>query len=698
MANLRILPILAACVLGAAGARYYHFNSTIPASPVHSPVTARAADCSTPTTSGKITKAQAAWMLSPVPGAKRGSYAEFSRVLTLTEWKALSDKERGMLRQRIRMAHSSTPIFSTCFAPGADPTVVRAFARVQSAISNFRQVTRWTSTANGSVSQGGPMTLTWNLVTDGTTIAPMDDTSDPTTSNLRAYVATAYGSEENFRAQLRTVFARYEQLTGIRYVEVNYDDGAAIPSTGALNVRADIRIGGSAIDGFGNVLAYDYFPNYSDMVLDTSDSLLSNQTTAQNPNPLLLLRNTVSHEHGHGLGLDHVCPVNETKLMEPYVSYKFEGPQLDDIQADQNYYGDTYESPAQNNSTGAATNLGTLAVGSKTIDTVSIGDQNDTDFYKFNTDASSRKLTATVAVPYSSYLEGAQNSDGSCSAGTTFNPANRRNLGVRILNSSGTVLSEANTAAAGSSETLTINALSGTGPFYAQVFSVDGLTVSQMYTLTLTTAVGTSIGAKVSGRCVSIFAGSDFNSSQRSGIASATVILKNSSGTTIGTTSSDSNGNYSFANVTNGNYSVVAQYHRDASTVITLDPPTRAVTVSGADVAVTRFALYSVFGIVKAPNKQGTIVPLSGATVHLINPAGAEIGTKTTGTDGHYEFKNQRAATFTIKVDSTNFTFPNKSVTTPSSGSNWSPAARANIVGTRVSAGLAPTSPSGDSS
>ena len=31
------------------------------------------------------------------------------------------------------------------------------------------------------------------------------------------------------------------------------------------------------------------------------------------------LRNVVMHEHGHGLGFQHTCPANGTKLMEPFI-------------------------------------------------------------------------------------------------------------------------------------------------------------------------------------------------------------------------------------------------------------------------------------------------------------------------------------------------------------------------------------------
>ena len=63
-------------------------------------------------------------------------------------------------------------------------------------------------------------------------------------------------------------------------------------------------------------------------------------TTANNSRRL---RNVVEHEHGHGLGLRHVCPVDGTKLMEPFINVGFVGVQFDDIFTMQRLYGDFLE-------------------------------------------------------------------------------------------------------------------------------------------------------------------------------------------------------------------------------------------------------------------------------------------------------------------------------------------------------------------
>jgi len=100
------------------------------------------------------------------------------------------------------------------------------------------------------------------------------------------------------------------------------------------------------------VLAYNYFPNTGDMVVDVPDSYYTNTSSAS-----LRLRNVVAHEHGHGLGLEHACPVNQTKLMEPYVTLVFDGPQHDDILATNRAYGDRYE---HDDSAPSAADLGSV--------------------------------------------------------------------------------------------------------------------------------------------------------------------------------------------------------------------------------------------------------------------------------------------------------------------------------------------------
>jgi len=74
------------------------------------------------------------------------------------------------------------------------------------------------------------------------------------------------------------------------------------------------------------------------MVIDTSDNFYTN--TSSNS---LRLYQTLKHEHGHGMGLLHVCPLEDEKLMEPQITFAFQGAQHDDIRGAHRLYGDFFE-------------------------------------------------------------------------------------------------------------------------------------------------------------------------------------------------------------------------------------------------------------------------------------------------------------------------------------------------------------------
>jgi hypothetical protein len=187
----------------------------------------------------------------------------------------------------------------------------------------------------------------------------------------------------------------------------------------------------------------------------------------------------------------------------------------------------------------------------------------------------------------------------------------------------------------------------------------------------------------ITGRCVSIYADGTFSSTARSGISGASVMLLNSANTVVASALTDGNGNFTITSVPDGNYQLYAVAPRPGQSGIVMDPPLRPIAVKGADVAAPRFALYSIFGIVKVPSG-GNNVPTSGATVQLFNNKNVNIGTATTGADGRYEFKLQRAASFTVQVTKSGYNFSPRTVTLPSTGQTWSPCARAHMVGALV--------------
>ncbi len=378
-----------------------------------------------------------------------------------------------------------------CFAPGTDPALVDAYAQAfaqsrahgsdLAVTAAFYASNRWSATAtNGfGLAQGDPTTLTWSIVPDGTPIeGAIGEPSAP--SNLRAYLNSIYGHESAWLPLFQQVFDRWAELTGVSYVYEPADDGATIGQAGppgVLGVRADVRIGGHALDGDFRVLAYNYYPNNGDMVLDTSDVFFTNTSGSS-----LRLRNTIAHEHGHGLGLAHVCPVNQTKLMEPFVTLLFDGPQHDDVLGANRGYGDDLE---HNDHMGSSSNLGALANGTVHVQGLSADDDGDVDTFRFRV-GPGKKVSITATPIGFTYSHGPQNLDGSCTPGTPFNSRGQNDLAVQILDVNGTtVLGQANASGAGLPETLDNVALpSGSATYYARVLAGPS-NAAQLYDLSL---------------------------------------------------------------------------------------------------------------------------------------------------------------------------------------------------------------------
>lgn len=378
-----------------------------------------------------------------------------------------------------------------CYAPGTSMEVVERNAQraavtqmlmsLQPSGFNKHRLDdgdQWTNTAtNGNIaSQGDPITLTWSIIPDGTSIFGYagEATSD---SQLISFLNGIYGNQATWLALFEQVFDRWSELTGITYVYEPNDDGSDFLSNfiaaGSLGVRGDIRIGGHPIDGNSNILAYNFFPNTGDMIIDAPDSFYDN--TANNSQGF---RNVISHEHGHGLGFSHVCPVNQTKLMEPFVSFAFDGPQHDDILAANRGYGDASES---NDSSGTATALDGLM---STLTNRSIDDNSDIDFYALTT-AGGGMVDVTVTPQGSTYLEGPQNPNGTCTAGTNYDTLNRHNLSIRLLDTDGsTELASVDANGAGAAEMLSAALSSGAGTYYIEV-SGDSTNLAQLYSITV---------------------------------------------------------------------------------------------------------------------------------------------------------------------------------------------------------------------
>jgi len=126
------------------------------------------------------------------------------------------------------------------------------------------------------------------------------------------------------------------------------------------------------------------------------------------------------------------------------------------------------------------------------------------------------------------------------------------------------------------------------------------------------------------------------------------------SGAVSKTTTTDTNGDYTFTIVGNGSYTVTP-----SRTGYTFSPVNRSVTVNGANVTVPEFTgtTYSISGKVTVGG-----APLSGVTMSL---SGAVSRTITTDANGDYTFTIVGNGSYTVTPSRTGYNFSpvNSSVT-----------------------------------
>ncbi|MGD9693695.1 MAG: matrixin family metalloprotease [Phycisphaerales bacterium] len=371
---------------------------------------------------------------------------------------------------------ASTLTTAACFAPGTSGEYMEAFwnefllRQGIDPLADFNVTSRW----NGNSLQGTPITVTYSFPADGLGGIGGGQTS---VNVLNSMMATWFGSVQNGKNLFRLMFDRWEALSGARYLEVN-DDNAAWGAGGGTT-RGDIRIVSITIDGGGNTLAFNSFPNNGDMVIDSSENYSSSG------NNFRFFRNVVAHENGHGMGILHVCPQNGSKLMEPAANTNFDGPQHDDTRAMQRHYGDTLEN---NNNAAEATVIPTLTLGTPFIQRdVSIDNQVananlDIDWYRF-TLPSAAELNVQLQ-PVGFQYQSTSQSGQSCPTGSNIDSKAILNLRFEILASDGvTVLASVDNETFGVNENLTAFPMPA-GVFYLMVRAGDtaqGSLPPQMY-------------------------------------------------------------------------------------------------------------------------------------------------------------------------------------------------------------------------
>lgn len=403
----------------------------------------------------------------------------------------LSATHQRMIESLAASGSPSESGVATCFVPGTDDEVIAAFNAALAARDGdrFNQTSRWGMTAfSPPGDQGDPVVLTFSFVPDGTSV-PNGVGEGAGVSNLFAFLNGIYGSPAVWQPLYQEIFDRWAQLSGITFVFEPNDDGAPMfDSAGIAGVRGDLRMAGKFIDGNSGILAYNFFPQSGDMVIDTGDNFYNDTSNSSRR-----LRNILSHEHGHGMGQLHVCPITQTKLMEPTIATGYDGPRHDDIRNAQRHYGDPFE---PDNSPAAATDLGVLSEGAPLIlgptplpdipfgSLLSIDADGEEDFFRFSIAANQRiSLTVTpIGLTYDDSDQACSGQTASCCSGAFTNSKSIADLAVQLIATDGsTIIATAASNPIGQSESIIEALLPGAGNYYIRVYETNVPSQSQLY-------------------------------------------------------------------------------------------------------------------------------------------------------------------------------------------------------------------------
>ncbi|MCB9852405.1 MAG: matrixin family metalloprotease [Phycisphaerales bacterium] len=422
---------------------------------------------------------------------------------------------------RIReLANGITPSengMHVCFQEGTPTEVVHAFCEENPLLCGgtgdsgprFNFSNRWSGTV------GTPRALTWSIVPDGVAITSVGGSPGSEVFSRMDSLFANNGGRAVWIAQIQACFDRWAAISGVSYTRItsggnDWDDGAAWGSSGS-STRGDCRIAMVFLDGQNGVLAFNSFPGSGtggDMVLDRSELW---DATGSN---FRFLRDVVMHEHGHGLGFEHVCPIipnSSGRLMEPFINTTFDGPQHDEFRAVQFAYGDRFES---NNTPATATNLGTVSVGQTltpgtvpsplptfTSSLLSIQGNNDVDYYSITTTGpTSINVTVTpVGFSYDSSAQACVGQSGDCCSGNLINSLTMADLELQVISTNGTtVLATADTNGVGLAESLSNVVLGVAGTYYIRVYEGNTPVEDQLYSLSIQVQTSAITQAEIS--------------------------------------------------------------------------------------------------------------------------------------------------------------------------------------------------------
>lgn len=135
-------------------------------------------------------------------------------------------------------------------------------------------------------------------------------------------------------------------------------------------------------------------------------------------------------------------------------------------------------------------------------------------------------------------------------------------------------------------------------------------------------------------------------------LGSAATVALGQNGTTISSTTADSNGNYNFTNVSNGTYSITP-----TKAGISIIPTSQSVTVNSGPATVAAFAATATIS--------GTITPVNSGvgTLMTLNGPNQLITTTTANASGIYSFASLQPGSYTVTPSKTGYTFNPTSLT-----------------------------------
>ncbi len=252
---------------------------------------------------------------------------------------------------------------------------------------------------------------------------------------------------------------------------------------------------------------------------------------------------------------------------------------------------------------------------------------------------------------------------------------------VNLLNASGTTIATTTTGTNGAYSFAGVAPGADTVQFVAKAgdtFSTPGSDAVTVTSGSVSTAnAGEYAPSTISGTVFNDLKADGTQESGDAGLSGQTVNLLNASGTTIATTTTGTNGAYSFTGVAPGADTVrfVANSGDTFST-----PSSDAVTVTSGSASTVNAGEYApstisgtVFNDLNADGTQENgDTGLSGQTVNLLNSSGTTIATATTGTNGAYSFTGIAPGADTVRFvakSGDNFSTPSSDAVTVTSGS-----------------------------